>query len=158
TNHLPEVRQNDEGLWRRLVHIPLHNALPEPERNPEIKERLRNPSTEGVGILAWMVEGCRAWQDGGLSVPVLVSDATKEYREEMDLIGQCLEEEAEFVEGAFVRLGDMWIRFQAWMKENGQEGLTRPQLNERLKAAGCRQRRGTGGGRRWDGVRLKGWH
>ena len=39
-------------------------------------------------ILAWMVEGCLAWQRDGLNPPAVVRATTEEYFRDEDAVGQ----------------------------------------------------------------------
>src|SRR5262249_209710 len=48
---------------------------------------------EAEGILAWAVEGCLEWRDGGLKTPDKVLAATKQYRAEQDVLGQFIAED-----------------------------------------------------------------
>ena len=72
TNHLPDIDGGDLALLRRLVLIPYDHVVPEAERDPELGEKLW---AEASGILRWMVEGCREWQEIGLAEPSSVRAA-----------------------------------------------------------------------------------
>jgi putative DNA primase/helicase len=43
---------------------------------------------ESEGILAWLVRACLEWQEKGLCPPEKVRQATADYRDEMDPIGE----------------------------------------------------------------------
>ena len=88
-NHKPGLTSVDEAIRRRLHLIPFTVTIPADERDKDLPERLRG---EWPGILAWMVEGCLAWQREGLNPPAAVRDATAAYLENEDLFGQWLAE------------------------------------------------------------------
>ena len=63
TNHKPIVKNNDEGIWRRVKLIPFTVTIPEDKIDYDLSKKLSN---EMAGILRWAVEGCLKWQQGGL--------------------------------------------------------------------------------------------
>jgi P4 family phage/plasmid primase-like protien len=86
-NHKPALRNVDEAARRRFNVVPFLNKPDRPDR--ELPDKLK---AEWPGILRWMIEGCLAWQKGGLQRPKAVLDATAEYFAEQDLLAQWLEE------------------------------------------------------------------
>jgi putative DNA primase/helicase len=89
TNHKPVVRGTDEGIWRRLRFVPFDVVIPEDERDGKLPDQL----ALGVdGILAWLVDGYRQWQDRGLAEPEQVRTATDAFRGESDMLGLFLAE------------------------------------------------------------------
>lgn len=90
TNYKPIVRGNDEGLWRRLHLIPFLREISANGRDVNFREKKLLP--ELPGILNFALEGLRAYQAEALNPPPEVTDATKDYRDDMDIIGAWLEE------------------------------------------------------------------
>jgi putative DNA primase/helicase len=88
-NHKPALRSIDEATRRRFNLIPFTVTIPEDERDQELGEKLK---AEGPGILAWMVEGCLAWQREGLKPPKTVTAATAAYLEAQDSMAAWLDE------------------------------------------------------------------
>lgn len=66
TNHLPRVPVDDYAMLRRLHRLPFEVTIPIEERD---KNLLSDLQRERDGVLAWMVEGCRAWLERGLDPP-----------------------------------------------------------------------------------------
>lgn len=89
TNHKPLIRGTDKGIWRRIHLVFFGVTVPENKQDKALKEKLL---AELSGIFRWALDGCRAWQHGGLAPPQAVLDATREYKAEMDVVGQYLEE------------------------------------------------------------------
>lgn len=119
TNHKPVIRGTDVGIWRRIKLIPFEVNIPKNKVDKNLKFKLRK---EFPQILAWAVEGCMLWQKEGLEEPTCVLDATKDYKQEMDLI-------AGFVEQCVVIDYDCNDRFVAsdlfkvyskWAKQNNE--------------------------------------
>jgi putative DNA primase/helicase len=86
-NHKPEIRGLDDGIWRRVLLVPFDVQIPEAERDVHLVDKLW---TERSGILNWLISGLLECLVDGLNPPKAVIDATKEYREESDPIGQFL--------------------------------------------------------------------
>jgi len=88
-NHKPVIRGTDHAIWRRIRLIPFTVEIPDDQQDKELPLKLR---AELPGILTWAVKGCLDWQRDGLAAPKEVLHATKEYREEMDVLGMFLDE------------------------------------------------------------------
>ena len=56
----------DEAIRRRMHLIPFNVTIPAADRDPTLADRLKE---EWPGILAWMIDGCLAWQEQGLDPP-----------------------------------------------------------------------------------------
>jgi len=88
TNHKPEIKGTDDGIWTRVKLVPFNIQIPESEQisRDEMLARFRE---ESAGILTWMVKGAMAWYASGrkLTTPPEVREATQEYREESDVLG-----------------------------------------------------------------------
>ena len=89
TNHKPIITGTDEGIWRRIHLIPFNVTIPEEERDEHYREKYL--VLELPGILNWMLEGLRKYNENGLKPPEEIQAATKDYRTEMDVIEQWLE-------------------------------------------------------------------
>ena len=89
TNHMPVIKGNGLGIWRRMVVIPFEVSIPSDKQNPKLPEILKS---EAEGILAWLVEGFRKYQEEGLAFPDAVNRKLGKYRKAMDPIGSFLEE------------------------------------------------------------------
>lgn len=95
TNHRPIVPGDDAALWRRLQLVPFRVVIPESERDPDLKDKLR---AEAPGILNWLMAGYADYVAAGRFVhPAAVREATEEYRSDNDDVGNfiakhCIEE------------------------------------------------------------------
>ena len=91
TNNRPKVEGADDAIWRRIRLIPFEVSF-KGRADLGLKETL---FTELPGILAWAVAGCLAWQSEGLGETAAVEDASREYRQESDVLGAFLAERCE---------------------------------------------------------------
>jgi putative DNA primase/helicase len=151
-NHKPQVRGNDNAIWRRIRLLPFEQTIPPAEQDKKLPEKLR---AELPGILAWAVEGCLEWRREGLKAPEEVRKATGRYRSEMDVIGaflkDCCEEGAEHD----VAAKDLYARYKTWCDENGEAGEKQRTFGSKLSERGYeRYRGGASGGHRWRGLTL----
>lgn len=123
TNHKPVVRGTDVGIWRRIKLLPFEVNIPKDKVDKNLKYKLRQ---EFPQILAWAVEGCMKWQSEGLEEPAPVLEATKDYKQEMDLIGafveQCIMIDYDTAER--ISAGDLFAVYRAWAKQNNEWEMT----------------------------------
>lgn len=87
-NHKPIIKDDSDGIWRRVHLVPWEIQIAEEEVDKTLKEKLL--AREREGIFAWMVRGALEYLQEGLRVPDGVRVATAEYREESDPIGAFL--------------------------------------------------------------------
>jgi putative DNA primase/helicase len=154
-NERPRVNAADDAMWRRIIQIPFVAAIPEHERDPDVKGRLTTSERVQVAVLAWAVGGCLEWQRQGLNVPEHVADYTAEYRAENDPLRAWLVECAELVPstGTFTSNADLRASYEAWCIENGERPVSVKTFANGLKNAGC-ERVKRAGVRGWLGIRL----
>src|SRR4029077_19766229 len=93
TNHKPIVRGTDVGIWRRIHLLPFTVIIPPEKVEKDFRERRLIP--ELPGILNWAIEGLKAYLKEGLNPPPVVSEATEEYKQDMDVVGQWIDERCE---------------------------------------------------------------
>ncbi|HAW46298.1 MAG TPA: hypothetical protein DCX34_03535 [Roseovarius sp.] len=87
-NHKPAIRNDDDGIWRRVHLIDWPVQIPKGERDRKLPEKL---AAEREGVLAWMIAGALQYLSlGSLDPPQSVLDLTQEHREESDPIGAFL--------------------------------------------------------------------
>jgi putative DNA primase/helicase len=105
THHIPAGLTKDFALVQRLLKIDFpYMYVDDPDaegkkyparaglfrrKDPHLKEALRK---ERQGILAWLVRGCLAWQEQGLSPPESILSGVDTLAREEDYIGQFMED------------------------------------------------------------------
>lgn len=133
TNHKPNIRGVDEGIWRRIRLVPFAVRISDDEVDPDLDQKL---AEELEGILSWCVQGCLDWKDDGLQEPEEVWGATREYREEMDVLGAFLEDVCLVGKDYTVTSGDLYRAYQNWAEENGERAMSQKALAKRLQERG----------------------
>lgn len=121
TNHIPNTRGTDHGLWRRLKLIPFGVVIPDEQQDKRLKSKLRG---EAEGILSWAVAGCLDWQADGLRYPEAVTGATVAYRNEQDIIGRFLDECTAPLTDGEVQSSELIARYVKWCEENHERPVS----------------------------------
>ncbi len=141
-NHKPIVRGTDEAIWRRILLVPFEVTIPEAERDPKLLDSL---AAEMPGILAWAVGGCEQWlQQGGLHPPDAVLLATKEYQDEMDVVGGFVGECCKVHQGASTPASVLYAAYQAWAAANSEEPVNQKTFGVRLTERGHQRKKRRG--------------
>jgi len=151
TNHKPIIRGTDYAIWRRIRLIPFTVTIPEAERDPLLSEKL---VAELPGILTWTLAGCLEWQANGLQEPEEVQEATNEYRSEMDLIGQFLDDTCAFGAQMRVPCAVLYNVYSRWCDDGGERPVTQRRFGAQLTERGIDRVRGSGGTWNYIGIGL----
>ncbi len=125
TNHRPEVRGTDDGIWRRLRLIPFNQKFSGEREDTGLPDRLK---AEAPGILAWCVNGCLEWQKHGMMTPISVLAATKSYRDEEDVIASFLAERCKKGAGMRCRASVLYEAFKTWQEQNGEDQIPKQKV------------------------------
>lgn len=126
-NHLPIIRGNDRGIWRRILLVEFGQSF-------EGREDLTLDKTlegELPGILNWALEGLREWIANGLNPPESVLEATNQYKRDMDLVGQWIEARASEL-GAETEAGAAYQNYGQWCFANGYKAETQGGFGRRM--------------------------
>ncbi len=160
TNYKPEVKGQDEGIWRRLKLIPFTQRFWKPgesdgpphlKADPDLRDKLKE---EMPDILAWFVRGAVAWHRDGLDICKAVKEATAEYRAGENKVSEyiderCVRDKAEEV-GSSVLFKD----YKTWSEERNERAMTQTKFGTGLNALGFEKRK-TSGVMYIQGIRLQ---
>lgn len=112
-NTKPKVRGTDHGIWRRMKLVPWLVTIPDHEQDKTLPALL--VAEEAAGIFTWLVRGCIAWQNRGLGSARAITDATKQYQDENDIIGRWIVERCEL--GGWESITALYDNFKRWCEE-----------------------------------------
>jgi putative DNA primase/helicase len=84
-NYKLKIKGNDAGIWRRMRLLKWGVTIPEDQMRDDFSDGLQ---AELPGILNRLVAGALDYLQHGLSEPDAVKEATAEYRDESDPVGQ----------------------------------------------------------------------
>jgi P4 family phage/plasmid primase-like protien len=119
TNHKPIIKGSDNGIWRRLILLPFLRNF---ENDPNVtKDEKRGEKLEQEipGVLAWAIRGVAAFLEAGIGIPESVRAAGVEYRQQMDLLADWLNECCDVGQGFSCGSGELWTSWEAYAKANG---------------------------------------
>lgn len=154
TNHKPRVADATDSFWDRLALIKFDVRITDEEVERDLAERI--VATELSGVLAWAMEGCLAWQKGGLRLPAAIKAATKEYRESEDVVGAFVAECCLFDKSTFTTTAGLMTAANRWCLGNERYPFSKKDLAEWLSQHECEQGKSKAGDSRgWRGIRLK---
>jgi putative DNA primase/helicase len=77
TNHKPNIKGTDYGIWRCIHLLPLTTTVNPENQDTDLESRLLR---EASGILNWLVGGATRWKREMLVTPEIIASATDEYR------------------------------------------------------------------------------
>jgi putative DNA primase/helicase len=159
TNNKPVIQGTDDAIWDRIRLIPFMQRFDGPKADTKLPDKLRG---ELAGVFAWMVEGCLEWQEHGLEEPKTVTDATKQYREEMDTLAAFIEDRCVVREGVGAPATPLYKQYQMWCDDAGEKPETQKMFGMRLRERGFvsdKIKRGPHKDRKgWFGIGLKADH
>ncbi|WP_408951577.1 phage/plasmid primase, P4 family [Lysobacter sp. Hz 25] len=151
-NHKPAIRNVDEAMKRRLHMVPFTVTIPPERRDGRLTEKLL---AERDGIMTWAVQGCLDWQHIGLRPPQCVIDATDEYFEEEDRVGEFVTEDFFVHPDARVTIEEAFLRWRERGEQRGEYIGTSRWLVQQLLARGFARLRLPGGAKGLAGLSLK---
>jgi putative DNA primase/helicase len=132
-NHKPGLRSVDEAIRRRFNLIPFTRTIPPADRDAGFPEKLK---AELPGILAWMIDGCTAWQKQGLQPPQIVTDATYAYLEAEDGVSAWIEEHCRRDPDSFATSTALFTSWSEWAAKHGEYVGTVRKLVSTLESKG----------------------
>lgn len=161
TNHKPRIGSNDNGTWRRIKNIPFEYSFSADEKITNFAEQVINE--EGSGVFAWCMEGAKKFIENGFKLPSceIVMEATDEYRDNEDYLGQFVDEKCvvtTLMEGGSnkVRIGatEIYTAYRDWCKTNGFFYKNISEFNHSLEQMNGVNKVNSHGRKSWIGITL----
>ena len=120
SNYKPKVKGIDKGIWRRIKLVPLYRDFTS-VIDKDLRDKLL---VELPQIAGWLCKGFDLYMKEGLQEPKKVSQETKEYKEESDIVQTWINENCEIDKKAWTRASDLFNDFVMWCKKNMENILT----------------------------------
>ena len=159
TNHRPIVKGDDHAIWRRLLPVPFTRNFDQDLTLTKDPDRAEKLTAEAAGILTWCVRGALAYQKDGLQPPGAVRKAREDYKSDMDLLGEWLDECCELGPSNVESNARLWASWEAFAKARGELRFiaSAKSLGRRLQSKGFEVVRDTAGlrGRGLVGLRVR---
>jgi putative DNA primase/helicase len=134
TNIMPEVREDDDALWRRMQIVNFSRTFSDNEIDPQLKDKLLR---ERSGILNVILGGVRDYLRHGLMPPQKVLNSGQIQRKLVDPIEEWYDECGILTPHARSPLKTLWASYNAWHKHHPRARLlTKKEFGEKLIARG----------------------
>ena len=133
-NHKPHLTSVNAAERRRFLIVPFLHKPASPDKKLSTKLRAEYPA-----ILGWMIEGCLDWQQNGLVLPEVVTQATKDYFEEEDLFGRWVNECCVCGPTHKAKAKDLWVSYRDYAVANGEHAGSTKALAEMLVNGGYKK-------------------
>jgi putative DNA primase/helicase len=151
-NHRPGLSGVDEAIRRRMHLVPFNVTSPPEDRDLELPEKLK---PQWPGILAWMLDGCMAWQADGLNPPESVRAATEKYLASEDTFERWRDDCTTPDPNAWESSAELWGSWKRWAENSGEFVGTHKRFSQSLEERGfVAQRQGGTGRAGYYGARL----
>jgi len=158
SNYRPKV-DLDRGMKRRLHLIPFRQVydLDKTKKGAKPPDRMLKEKllAEAPGILAWMIEGCLAWQQRGLDPPAAVLDYTSEFIADSDAFGEWIEQNCDKDPKAKTSNDDLFWNWKMFCDKGSSYAGDRPAFLENLRKRGFTDARINNSIRAMLGLKLK---
>lgn len=147
TNYLPVVAETDHGTWRRLALVVFPYrfvSAAELKRSKSSADRLRDETIKAAleqpdaGVLAWLVDGARAWYANGRRMPAMPKRVVRDtlaWRHDADPVLAYIAERivtGEQAEGWAIPSVDLAADFNEWIEQRGHRAWSLQTINARF--------------------------
>jgi putative DNA primase/helicase len=122
-NGFPRIDGTDNGIWRRVLVMHWEVTIPEAERR-EFDEFVEDLLTERSGILNWLLAGALDYMRNGLFIADEIAQATAEYQEEMNPIGEFIKDCVEAAPGESIGASAAYQAYVSWSLANAKRPRT----------------------------------
>lgn len=137
TNSRPPIKDQSDGVWRRMVLIPFSNVIQD-VRPGEIESALRD---EREGILAWAIEGAVQLHRRGLEIPTEISAEIDEYRSLTDPFQSFLEWAVVESEGGAIHADLLFNAYKWFCRDAEAAPFSKQAFYSALKERGLERKR-----------------
>lgn len=139
-NNKPIIRGQDEGIWRRIALVPFaqryveaHELTASPGAKLKDKDLEAKLWEERSGILNWMLDGYRLWEEKGLCIPQSVRAATSQYRDESSPVREFLSACTQSDPAGMVKAGMLYEAYTLWAADSAMEAQSQTWFGYRMK-------------------------
>ncbi len=155
-NHQPNIRGNDDGIWRRIKQVKFEAKIDKPDKT--LPEQFRAEEAKSY-ILNWALAGLRMYQEdrkeyGKLQEPEIVTKWNNQYRKNEDIFLQFIEDYCNVFPQAESSQPMLRLLYERWAENHGYRPMTTVALHKAIEQRGYTRRR-SNGLRLWCGLELK---
>ena len=111
TNYEPVIRGTDKGIWRRIIKIPVPTDFTGKE-DKDLRDKLLKELPQ---ILGWLFKGYQLYVKEGMEQqPATIIKATTDYRKDMDIVQQWIDEYCETKPSYFEKANSLYDNFRVF--------------------------------------------
>jgi putative DNA primase/helicase len=157
SNHLPRLNSDDNAIWRRVKPIAFSNVIAEQAGGEIVNVAEKIFAEEASGILNWMLEGVRLYQEHGLDDLPQIVEAVAAYRHDVDVVAQFVEAATDELlviqdDTAQIPIRNLHAMFVDWCARNGnRRPLGERRFGQRMESLGFARRK-TATANVWTGI------
>lgn len=133
-NHVPSVKDQSNGFWRRFDVVPFGVEIPVSERDPMLAARII--THELSGVLNWALEGLQRLLERGrfeATLPPAMTAATQAARTETNSVHAWVNEASiERTTSTDTSKSAVYTTYAIWCKENGMLPVASPKFWKRV--------------------------
>ena len=133
-NHVPAVKDQSNGFWRRFDVVPFSVEIPASERDPMLADHIIKH--ELTGVLNWALEGLQRLLERGrfeATLPPAMTAATQAARTETNSVHAWVNEASiERTTTTDTSKSAVYTAYAIWCKENGMLPVASPKFWKRL--------------------------
>lgn len=118
-NHLPDLQQEDEAMWRRTVVLPFNAQVTHPDNGYE--NRL---FSESSGILNWLIRGAKSYHRDGLGTCTAVKKAIAAARRSADHVADWVSVCCEPDQDERIQSSTAYDSYRGYCKRVGAQPMT----------------------------------
>jgi putative DNA primase/helicase len=131
-NGFPKIDGTDNGIWRRMLVMHWTETIADRDQR-NLDDVVRELLTEASGILNWLIDGAVDFLNNGLCIAPAVRQATQEYRDEMDTMGQFARDCIEAAMGEAVTARELYDAYCAWCVANAKRPVFETKFGRVMK-------------------------
>lgn len=116
TNHLPAIRGNDYGIWRRIFLFVFRNIFGEDQKDKSLPDKLRMDADK---ILGWCIKGFLMYQErnGLIKAKQTITD-TSEFKKKFDQVGQFIDAKCIVDKHSSIECTELYEAYKIWASNN----------------------------------------
>ncbi|EFI61449.1 MULTISPECIES: phage/plasmid primase, P4 family [Comamonas] len=134
-NHIPAIKDQSNGFWRRFGVVPFPVSIPAAERDPLLAERIIKHELSAV--LNWAVEGLQRLLLRGRfdpNMPRAMQNAIQSAKVETNSVHSWISDAAiELMTDLSTAKAEVYAVYSAWCKQNGMLAVSAPKFWKRLQ-------------------------
>jgi len=150
-DQLPRIPSASSGIFRRVFIVNFGRSVPEDERDPLVKERIKH---ESKGILNWCLDGlARLKERGRFEIPERVKQSGQDFRESNDVVNAFILECCVLGYKLSISGGELYKAYKKWCEQNGHKPLSNTRIRDDYQRLGL-EKYLSNGHARWRGIDL----